>query len=312
MLLRLCSDLGVVLRRDLVAAGIDDRAIHRLRRAGTILRLRHGAYVLADRWSAADARTRHLMLSEAVLDLYRADVALSHISAAIAYGAPDWRVPLKDAHLTSLRRVGERHKARVVHHVGTCGVLDLSRRHGHWITSPTRTALDAASILDRDPAVCVLDWFLEQGLTSTDELTQILEAPRTPWTDHLELVHKVSLASPGAQSVAESRCRLAFGDVGLPAPVLQLTIHDQDGRVVGIVDFAWPEHGVVVEFDGDVKYHRHRKPGETIEQMVLREKRREDRIRELTGWTVVRLSWSDLGDHGALAARLRPYFRRSA
>lgn len=311
MLDHLASDLGVLLRRDLVAAGLDDRAILRRKRAGELVHLRHGAYVLATSWHRADARTRHLMLAEAVLDLYRDDVALSHVSAAIEYGAPDWQVPLADAHLTSLHRMGERDKARVRHHLGVCGVLDVTRRNGHWITSAARTALDTASIVGRDAAVCVLDWFLEQRLTSLEELTAILDG-RQPWADHADLTYKLSLAAVGSQSVGETRSRLAFWDRGMPTPVLQLQIHERDGSVVGIVDFAWPEHRLVVEFDGMEKYHRYRRPGESIEQMVMREKRREDRIRELTGWTVVRVTWADLARPELLAARLQRFFVRSA
>lgn len=311
MLDHLASGLGVLLRRDLVAAGLDDRAILRRKRAGELVPLRHGAYVLATKWHDADARTRHLMLSEAVLDLYRDDVALSHISAAIEYGAPDWQVPLGEAHLTSLHRMGERDKARVKHHLGVCGVLDVSRRNGHWITSPARTALDTASIVGRDAAVCVLDWFLEQQLTSLEELVAIL-AGREPWADHADLTYKLSLASVGSQSVGETRSRLAFGDRGMPAPVLQLHVSEPDGSLVGIVDFAWPDHGLIVEFDGMEKYHRYRRPGESIEQMVLREKRREDRIRELTGWTVVRITWADLARPDLLVARLQRFVARSA
>jgi len=40
---------------------------------------------------------------------------------------------------------------------------------------------------------------------------------------------------------------------------------------------------VLGEFDGTVKDHRFRRPGETVEQAVLREKRREEMIVELTG-----------------------------
>ncbi len=45
--------------------------------------------------------------------------------------------------------------------------------------------------------------------------------------------------------------------------------------------------------------------------MVFREKRREDRIRELTGWRCFRITWHDLGDPGRLAARIRAFLGRS-
>lgn len=311
MIEHLVDDLGVVLRRDLVTAGINDTAIGRLLRGGVLVRMRHGVYALTSLWSAASDRQRHLMLARGVMTLYGDDVALSHTSAALAHGAPDWRVPTDVVHLTSLFAVGERTQARVRHHQGTCRAQDLSRYQGHWITSPLRTALDAASILPREPAVCVLDWFLRKELVTPAEITEALTV-RREWPDHLDLVLKSSLARVGSDSVGETRSRLIFGDLGLPEPILQMEVHDLSGRLVGIVDFAWPEHGVIVEFDGAEKYHRYRRPGETIEQMVVREKRREDRIRELTGWLVIRISWADLADPAALRARLQRYLRPAA
>lgn len=311
MIEHLADDLGVILRRDLAQAGINDTAIGRFRRSGVLVRMRHGVYALAQAWTAADEYQRHMMLSRGVMTLYGDDVALSHTSAALTYGAPGWRVPTDLVHLTDLYSAGERVQARVRHHQGVCSVHDISRRDRHWITSPLRTALDAAAILDRDPAVCVLDWFLRNQLTTADELAGGL-ARREVWPDHLSLVLKVDHARFGSDSVGESRTRLLLGDLGLPEPVLQLEIHDADGVLIGKVDFAWPEHGVVLEFDGQEKYHRFRRPGETIEQMVLREKRREDRIREATGWIVIRISWADLANPAALLARLGRHLRPSA
>lgn len=311
MIEHLADDLGVVLRRDLVAAGVNDNAIRRLRQGGVLVRLRHGVYALTTLWRAASGRQRHLMLARGVMTLYGDDVALSHTSAALAYGAPDWRVPTDLVHLTDLFSAGERTRARVRHHHGSCSVLDVTRRDGHWITSPTRTALDAASVLDRDPAVCILDWFLRKRLTTIAELATAL-ASRRVWPDHLGLALKADHAAYGADSVGETRTRLLIGDLGLPEPVLQWDVHDVDGSLVGIVDLAWPEHGVLLEFDGEEKYHRYRRPGETIEQMVMREKRREDKIRELTGWVVIRISWADLASPQALYSRLARHLRPAA
>ena len=38
---------------------------------------------------------------------------------------------------------------------------------------------------------------------------------------------------------------------------------------------AWPDYGVFLEFDGKEKYLRYRRPGESVIDTVLREKRRE-------------------------------------
>ena len=55
-----------------------------------------------------------------------------------------------------------------------------------------------------------------------------------------------------------------------------------------------PKARLFCEFDGRIKYTGLRRPNETIEEAVLREKRREEAILELTGWRIIRLTWEDL------------------
>ncbi|MEN2509822.1 hypothetical protein [Gordonia polyisoprenivorans] len=59
-----------------------------------------------------------------------------------------------------------------------------------------------------------------------------------------------------------------------------------------VIDIDW-EWLVVGEFDGMIKYGRLRRPGESIADAVIREKLREDEIRD-TGPRVVRWTWNDL------------------
>jgi hypothetical protein len=310
MIEHLFDEQGVALRRDLVDAGVHDQAILRLRRAGSLLRVRHGVYVDPTRWEAAPPQQRHLMLARGVLRMYGDDVALSHTSAAMAYGAPDWDVPLKYVHLTDLYSAGERRQASVHHHQGVCDVHDIRRLGGHWITTPVRTALDAASVLPRSAAVVLLDHFLHAGLVTPADLALSL-GRRQQWSSHLDVLLKVDQSQVGSESVGESRARLLFQDHGLPTPVLQLEICDDTGAFIGRADFAWPRQRLIVEFDGMTKYHRLRRRGETIEQAVVREKLREDRIRD-QDWTVIRMTWWDLEHPAALIARLQSRLARTA
>jgi hypothetical protein len=91
----------------------------------------------------------------------------------------------------------------------------------------------------------------------------------------------------------------------LPEPVLQFEVYDEHGMLVGRTDFAWPDHGLLGEFDGETKYLRLRRENETIEQAVLREKRREDKLREITGWLMIRLIWSELFTATVTGERIR-------
>jgi hypothetical protein len=88
----------------------------------------------------------------------------------------------------------------------------------------------------------------------------------------------------------------------MPEP--QVEIHDDRGRLLGIVDFAWRAHGVFLEFDGRIKYERLREPDETLEEFLMREKRREELICRQTGWVCIRITWADLARPEHLAWRI--------
>lgn len=79
--------------------------------------------------------------------------------------------------------------------------------------------------------------------------------------------------------------------------------------MIARVDFAWPELGVFMEFDGRVKYEKFLREGESVTDAVLREKRREQLICELTGWRCIRIVWADLYTPELTAARIRSLFR---
>ncbi|MGA8258015.1 MAG: type IV toxin-antitoxin system AbiEi family antitoxin domain-containing protein [Nocardioides sp.] len=303
---------GILLRRSAIERGIDDDALKRLVRGGLLVRIRQGAYADAAIWAQANATHRHRLLTRAVLALYGDHVALSHASATVAYGGPDWGLDLRDVHVTHLDGRAQRSAGRVVHHRGECRVDDISRLEEWWITSPARTALDTAAAAPRDSAVCVLDWYLEQQLVTRDQLL-MGHARMSRWPDTLGLYRAIHLADGKAQSVLETRTRLLCHDSRLPAPEAQFIVMGPLGEIIGIVDFAWPERKVMVEVDGREKYLKFRRPGESIEDAVLREKVREDRLRESTGWLVVRLSWADIEHRPqAAVARIERAFRRAA
>jgi len=302
---------GVLLRRDAVASGIDDNALKRAVRAGRIVRLRQGAYVLMPVWESTDRVGRHRLLVIAVRRQYGEHVALSHTSACIEQGGPNWGLDLSSVHLTSLFGVGERRGAKIVHHRGVCRVDDITRLDGGWITSPARTAMDTACIAAREPAVAVLDHFQQRGLATRDQLEQVFASMKaTP--DTLSLLLKLELSDGKAESVGETRTRMLCKNQRLPAPIPQFEILHPSGLVAGRVDFAWPERKVMLEFDGIQKYLRLRREGETIEEAILREKAREDLLRELTGWLMIRLIWADLDHPVATASRILRKFAQAA
>ncbi len=308
-LLHAADNFGVLLRREAIARGMTDKALHRLVRSGVLIRLRQGVYAISSIYLAADPAARHLMLCRGVMRMYDDHVALSHTSASLAQGGPDWGLDLGDVHLTHLEG-GGRKLARIVHHHGGCRVGDLRRQGGYWLTAPGRTVLDVAAIAGAEVGLVQANHFLHRELTSLPELTSIA-ASGSHWPHSLPHHLVLHLADPRVESVGESRCLYMFSSQGLPRPVIQWEIVLPNGEVAR-VDFAWPGLKVIVEFDGAEKYHRYRRPGETIEQMVMREKRREDLVREASGCAVVRISWADLGIPVATAHRIRTAMARAA
>ena len=57
----------------------------------------------------------------------------------------------------------------------------------------------------------------------------------------------------GSLSPQESRLRMALQDAGLPEPALNHRV-EEDGRVVAMIDLAYPEEHVAIEYLGD--HHR--------------------------------------------------------
>jgi hypothetical protein len=101
----------------------------------------------------------------------------------------------------------------------------------------------------------------------------------------------LQFANGASESAGESVSRVAIHSLGLPAPQLQVAFADARGNI-GVVDFYWPELGLVGEFDGFGKYVRDEfTGGRSLGEIIMAEKERENRLRAL-GLTVVRWDWA--------------------
>ena len=132
------------------------------------------------------------------------------------------------------------------------------------------------------------------------------------WPGMRQMQLVVRLADGRAESVGETRMRHLCWRCGLPAPELQFEVFDNEGRLVGRTDFAWPAYRLFGEFDGRGKYLRNLKPGQSVADVVLAEKQREDRIRELTQWRFVRVTWPELATYIETAQRIKRQLLRAA
>ena len=297
-------DDGVFLRREALAFGYEDRDLTRAVRAGMVHRIRQGAYVAAPIWATADLTERHRLRCTAVLLTHGHRVALSHGSAAVHHDMRLWKVPLGRVHVLRLDGGPGRVCGDVVYHSGAWRPDDIWQLGDRLLTSPPRAAVETASLVGVERALVIFDGAIDLDLATPEELAAMYRrVDGWPQTQHLQV--PIRLMRPGAQSVGETRSRFLCWTQGLPEPELQFEVRNEVGIVIGIADMAWPEHGVLGEFDGKVKYGRLLLPHETPGDAVFREKRREDEMRRITGYVFVRVIWWDLGRPRITAATIR-------
>ena len=294
----------VTLRGQYVEDGYTDRSLALMVRSGVLAKPRRGAYVAGPDWRQLDAAGRHSVRARAVLAQARADLALSHVSGLLEYDSPIWGLDLDDVHVTRIDgRIG-RPEAGVRQHRGAVELGDVITRNGVPVMSATRLALELTTMTDVEHGLVVVDDLLHRGLTTQEQLRERYRG-MTYWPHSLSTDLVLRLADPRVETVGEARSYYLCFSQHLPMPQPQYEICDSSGRVIHRVDFAWPELGVFMEFDGKVKYEKLLRPGERASDVVIREKRREERICRLTGWRCIRIVWADLDRPVATAAMIR-------
>ena len=292
------------LRKALLANGHDDRSIRRLVADGVLVRIRHGAYAERTRYSSLDAAGKHAVRARAVYAQARTPVILSHVSGLPEYDVPTWGLNLSDVHVTRRDGKAGRHEAGVHQHCGTLRDGDVVERNGVSVMAPPRLALEVTTVASAEAGLVVVNHFLHCGMTTKEELLERY-AVMERWPNTLRTGLVLHRADPRVETVGESRSLHLMLNAGLPVPWPQYQIRDAAGRELFRVDFAWPELGVFLEFDGKVKYEKLLRPGQRASDVVIAEKNREQEICRLTGWRCIRIDWSDLAHPHRTAALIR-------
>ena len=292
----------LIMRSEALAAGSSDRELAKLVRSGDLRRIRAGAYAPSRVWDQWDLSQQHRLLARAVLGKAGTPTVLSHVSAAAELGAPTWGLPLDDVHVTRRDGRAGRKEAGVNQHRGRLLADDVVVHGGVPVTSATRLAIDITTIASLESSLCVVNHLLHTNLTDPERLAHRYKSmEQFPHTLRTGLV--LRLADPRIETVGETRTFVACWRHGLPAPEPQYEVLD-GGQVIARLDFAWPHLGRWLEFDGKQKYVKYLRDGESVTDAVLREKRREERVAELTGWRCIRITWADLEHPVRLARRL--------
>lgn len=209
---------------------------------GTLLRVGRGVL----RFSGARPTWRQRAMSACLS--YGAPVAVSHLAAAYLYqlegiapAAPEVTVPFP----RSGRVPG------VITHRAVLESADVGVRHHIPVTAPARTFVDVGGLLRPAVMARALDDALRRRVLSVEDLQQELDRPRSlkaAGSDELRMLARLRADTGIGDSHGEDEILGWLLEAGFPPPVRHHEV--EIAGVIRVIDLAWPEPMVAVEFMG--------------------------------------------------------------
>lgn len=282
---------GVFSAADAARVGVGADELLVMARRRQVVRVRRGAYVLADRYSAAEPSERALLRALAVLRTRRDGDRLSHHSALAFLEVATFDVPQDVVAIETRTTTRRRVNAGLAMHPWSGG--ETWSRGSFQSVSPAAACVQVARVAGFMAGLSAVDSALHRSLCSRADLQRwadILAGPKAA-----TVARVIAAADDRAESVGETRTRVILVDAGLPFRS-QVEIRDSVG-LIGRVDFL-VDGCLVLEFDGLAKY-----AGAAGDMALAREKVREDRLRR-AGLEVERVIWSELDDPATLLRRI--------
>lgn len=275
-------------------------------RDGTASRVRHGAVV--DGPLETNLRMRQLELIAGTVPALSGEAwVLSHTSAVALLGLPMTRDGASAVWINRRPGTSGYRSPLLVSRSSPLPDDEVVQVGDHRVTSPGRTAVDMAREFGFVTGTMIADAALA-GRTSPGMLAELVDrgSGRRGNTTARAVC---DFADRRSESPGESLMRAMLQLQGCAPTDLQIEIHDRYGRLVARCDYGWLEYGVVGEYDGPQKYLRSLRPGESVSDVIVREKAREADIRD-QGLEVIRFCVADLRNPAAAAARLRRLLRQ--
>ncbi|MFJ4174883.1 hypothetical protein [Microbacterium sp. NPDC089696] len=312
------ADEMLLSRVDLIERGMTEREIAEAIHTGVLVRVRRGWYVRAEAWGGLWGEGRHLL---AVMALRReatyAAPPFCLESAAVLHGLPLYRTTPSAVHTLTAATSHSRRRSGVARHNLSLDDHDLTEINGIACTSLERTVIDLARTLRPEAALACADAALRRVAVTGHQQDEVVAAR---WRETLDLRMSrssnrgirqarrvVAFADGRAQLPGESVSRLLLHRLGFRGVELQSHVTASDGRDYWL-DFGFPHAHAFGEFDGLGKYLSPEMRGDkSIDDVVLAEKRREDEVRGVTGWRIVRWGSEHIRSEELLGARLAAF-----
>lgn len=230
------------------ADGLCPRDIRQLLADRVIERIIRGLYRLAG------SRTR---LQDIAACLLRNDDAhASHVSCLYVHGI-DIRPPRKP-HFTMPEGHGEATRLGIAHRSPLLPV-DRTVVNGLRATTLARAIVDSAEVLDVERLAEVVNEAVSRKMVTIPEILgaggRVEAAPGRVGLGRLRDVLSTWTDAIEPDSVAEAALIRRVRSFGVPAPVTQHEVFDEDGTFVARLDLAWPDRMVGREYVS-AKWHR--------------------------------------------------------
>ncbi|RYU10702.1 type IV toxin-antitoxin system AbiEi family antitoxin domain-containing protein [Nocardioides iriomotensis] len=255
--------------------GVSEKTLARLHRDGYLRRMLRGVYVAAQTVDSLPLRAQALAL---VVPEHAAVVDWTAVWLYTGLLPPGQH---HDVPPVSLFREAGHHRLRnQLCQSGERTLLrdDVQHIAGLAVTTPIRTAWDVGRLVHRDNAIGALDALLRTGTFTHPQLLDGLGRFRG-MRGVVQLRYLASIADPRAESPGESLLRLRWLDLpGMPEPIPQVPVEDEEGRVVFRLDLGSPDLRYAAEYDG-AEFH-------SLDADVEHDLERRTWIEVRRGWVV--------------------------
>jgi very-short-patch-repair endonuclease len=265
---------GVVARRQLLDAGVSERAIHGRLTSGLLVPLHRGVYAVGHARLRKEARWLAAVLAVP-------GAVLSHRDAAGLHGIRPANHLTVD--VTTKGRAAD-HKGIEVHRTRMLDEQDVTLIQGIPVTSLARTLVDLAGVVPRDHVHKALRQAEKLHVFDVRALRDVLRRTQgRPGPGHRALREALAeheaLGLPLTRSSLEDAFLRLVHSHGLPKPQTNVFIEGIE------VDALWREQRLVVELDGWAHHH---------ERYAFQRDRTRDATLMTAGWRIVRFTHADV------------------
>ena len=269
---------GLLIRSELLAAGVTPEAITRALRSGHLRRLQRAVYT-----HSTLTVTPYVIAAAVLHTAYEPVATISHQTAARLHRMPLVRQPATE-HVTIPFRARKPHRGLLTVHCHDLEEVDIQTVGGYTTTTVSRTAFDLLFDADELTALWACESAVRGGLVSLSDIQNRVEAA---WSaPRVRRARRLAAAlDPRSESPLETAARLVLLTGKLPRPRVQEPILDDAGQVVYRIDLAYPDWLLGIELDGRATHE--------LPEAVLADRRRQNYL-AARGWTILRFTWADV------------------